>query len=91
MSKLEKLLEKLLRGTSDASFSFDDLRYILRRVGFEEHVKGSHHIFSRDGVEEQPNLQRYRASKDAKPYQVRQVREILTKHDLGGGTTDEQV
>jgi len=85
------LLAKLLRGTSDANFAFDDLRYVLVRLGFEEHVKGSHHMFSREGVVEQPNLQRYRGSNDAKPYQLRQVREILTRYGLAGETSDEQV
>jgi hypothetical protein len=83
MSTFEKLVEKLLRGESDASFSFNDLCYILRSSGFDETTKGSHHIFSRSGVEEQLNLQTWRGSKDAKPYQVRQVRNVLLKYELG--------
>jgi hypothetical protein len=83
MSAFEKLLEKLLDGKADTSFSFTDLCYILRSSGFDEHTRGSHHIFSRDGVEEQLNLQKWRGSKNAKPYQVRQVRNVLLKYDLG--------
>jgi hypothetical protein len=83
MSTFEKLVEKLLRGGSDSSFSFSDLRYILRSSGFDETIKGSHHIFSRSGVEEQLNLQKWRGSKNAKPYQLRQVRNLLVKYDLG--------
>jgi hypothetical protein len=85
MSTFEKLIEKLLRGGSDASFSFTDLCYILRSSGFDETIKGSHHIFSRSGVEEQLNLQKWRGSKNAKPYQLRQVRNLLLKYDLGRG------
>jgi predicted RNA binding protein YcfA (HicA-like mRNA interferase family) len=83
VSTFEKLLEKLLRGGTATSFSFTDLCYILRCAGFDETIKGSHHIFSRSGVEEQMNLQKWHGSKDAKPYQVRQVRNLLLKYDLG--------
>jgi hypothetical protein len=47
MSRFDKLLLKLLRGASDASFAFDDLRYILERLGFDERIRGSHHMFDR--------------------------------------------
>jgi virulence-associated protein VapD len=65
---------------SDASIRFDDLRSLLRRLGFEERIKGSHHIFTREGVEEILNLQP-RGSM-AKPYQVRQVRKVLVQYKL---------
>ncbi len=82
MSRFEKLLFQLLRGTSDANFAFDDLRSILLHLGFEERTRGSHHIFRRAGVEERITLQR--DGKDAKPYQVRQVRTVILRHKLGG-------
>lgn len=80
MATAKKLLEQVLRGTSDANVDFDDLRRLLRRLGFEERISGGHHVFIRPGVEEQPNLQR--EGKHAKPYQVRQVRKLITKHKL---------
>ena len=83
MSTFDKLVEKLLRGDNDASFSFSDLCYILRSIGFDETIKGSHHIFSRSGIEEQLNLQTWQGSRHAKPYQLRQVRNLLLKYDLG--------
>lgn len=52
------------------------------RLGFEERTRGSHHIFRKAGVEEKLNLQR--DNKGAKPYQVRQVRNIIVKYKLGG-------
>ena len=52
-----KTLEKILRGTSDANIVFDDLRRMLRGLGFSERIRGGHHIFSRDGVDEILNLQ----------------------------------
>lgn len=81
MGKFEKLLRKVLRGTSDANISFDDLCQLLRRYGFEERVKGSHHIFARSGVDRQIVLQPHGSK--AKTYQVRQVRELFEEYNLG--------
>ena len=44
MSKLQKILNKILSGLSDKNISFDDLRNLLLNLGFEERIKGSHHI-----------------------------------------------
>jgi hypothetical protein len=82
MSSHQKLLEKLLRGTSDANIPFDGLCGMLRRLGFDERSRGSHRIFSMDGIEEIVNLQPRGAH--AKPYQVKQVRNIILKYKLGG-------
>ncbi len=60
---------------------FSDLRSALLRLGFVERIKGSHHIFTRDGVEEILNLQPKGAF--AKPYQVKQVRKVLVRYKLG--------
>jgi hypothetical protein len=57
MSKHEKLLEKILLGTSDANIPFEGLCQMLGRLGFRSRIKGSHHIFSRDAVAEILNLQ----------------------------------
>ncbi len=74
MSKLEKVLDKVLRGTSDANIEFDDLRYLLNAMGFQERIRGSHHIFTKDDVLEIVNLQP-KGSK-SKPYQVKQIRDF---------------
>ena len=42
---------------SDASIGFDELCLVLRRLGFEERIRGSHHIFTRDDIPEILNLQ----------------------------------
>lgn len=80
MSKHDKLLDRILRGVSDANIPFDGLCHLLRRLGFAARVKGSHHIFSREGVEEILNLQPRGAN--AKPYQVKQVRDVILKYKL---------
>lgn len=80
MSKHEKLLLKILRGTSDKNIDFDELRNLMKRLGFEERINGSHHILSKEKVEEILNLQP--KSGMAKPYQVKQVRNIIVKYQL---------
>jgi len=80
---MDKILAQVLRGTSDANISFAGLRRILSKLDFGERIRGSHHIFWRDGVEEILNLQP-KGSK-AKPYQVKQVRHVILKYRLGDG------
>ena len=79
----DKLLERVLWGRSDANIRFDDLCQLLRHLGFDERIRGSHHIFRKQGVEEKINLQR--DGDKAKVYQVRQVRRAILKHQFGGG------
>ncbi len=81
MGKHEKLIFQILRGTSDANISFSDLVSLLQHLGFELRISGSHHIFRKKGVEEKPNLQK--DGNKAKPYQVRQIRNIILKYRLG--------
>ncbi len=82
MSKYEKLLVKILRGAADANISFDDLCSMLTHLDFDERIRGSHHIFTREGVEEILNLQPLGSK--AKAYQVKQVRGVILKYGLGG-------
>jgi len=80
MGKYDKLIDKILRGTSDANIPFDDLRGLLIRLGFDERIRGSHHVYRKEGIEEKINLQQ--DDNKAKPYQVRQVRFIIIKYHL---------
>ncbi|MCB0064364.1 MAG: type II toxin-antitoxin system HicA family toxin [Caldilineaceae bacterium] len=80
MGKYEKLLAQILQGRSDTNIDFTDLCHLLPRMGFEERIRGSHHIFRKSGVEEKVNLQR--DGNKAKPYQVRQVRAVITRYGL---------
>ena len=87
MAKHEKTLVQVLRGSSDSNISFDELRSLLRHLGFDERVRGSHHIFTRENVEEILNLQPIGAK--AKAYQVKQVRGVILRYKLAG-ESDEQ-
>jgi predicted RNA binding protein YcfA (HicA-like mRNA interferase family) len=82
MTQIAKLLFKILRGLSDADIRFEELRNLLLRLGFAERVRGSHHVFRKQGIEEKINLQQ--DGDKAKPYQVKQVRKILVRYKLGG-------
>jgi predicted RNA binding protein YcfA (HicA-like mRNA interferase family) len=77
---LDKIIEKLLRGESDANVRFEELCHLLQAKSFRMRTQGSHHIFTRPGVRERLNLQREGAH--AKPYQVRQVRKTLAAYKL---------
>ena len=78
MNQYGELRQRILSGRSDANIRFDELRLFLLRLGFVERVRGSHHIFRKEGVRERLNLQR--DGSHAKPYQVRQVRQIILRH-----------
>ena len=80
MSRYTNLRQRLLEGRSDANIGFNDLRALLLRLGFIERVRGSHHIFRKEGVAERLNLQS--DGSHAKPYQVRQVRQVILKYKL---------
>jgi len=82
MGKHDKIMEKILLGVSDANIAFEDIRGMLLHMGFDERIRGSHHVYRKEGIEEKINIQR--AGNKAKPYQVRQVREILLKYHLAG-------
>ncbi|MXW94340.1 MAG: type II toxin-antitoxin system HicA family toxin [Acidimicrobiaceae bacterium] len=80
MSRDEDLRQRILSGRSDSNIGFEELRSWLLRLGFAERVRGSHHVFRREGVRELVNIQR--DGRQAKPYQVRQVRRTILRNNL---------
>ena len=62
-----RVLMRVLSGTADRNVRFEDLRGLLLALGFEERIRGSHHIYTREGVAEILNLQP-RDGGMAKPY-----------------------
>jgi len=81
VTRLRRLLLRVLSGVADRDVRFVDLCILVRALGFEERVRGSHHIFARPGVAEIINLQPMDGGK-AKPYQVKQVRAIVLRYQL---------
>ena len=81
MSSHDTTKQRILSGKANANIRFDDLRHLLKKLQFQERIKGSHHIFSRGGIREIINLQPLRDGK-AKPYQVKLVREVIELYNL---------
>lgn len=79
MRRRSRMMRRLISGHSDANIRFNDLCALLRRLGFDEHIRGSHHTFRKLGVE---RIGLQRSGSDAKPYQVRQVRRIVMQYQL---------
>ena len=80
MGKIEKVVHAVLSGQSDGNVAFADLCQLLKRLEFSVRIRGDHHIFSHEKVEEIINLQP-KGSK-SKPYQVKQVRNVILKYKL---------
>jgi predicted RNA binding protein YcfA (HicA-like mRNA interferase family) len=77
--KKKKLLEKLLSGTRNVRFS--EVVSVAESFGFRlDRVSGSHHIFVHPEIPELLNLQEVKGK--AKPYQIRQLLQLVEKHDL---------
>ena len=81
MGKLEKLLVRILSGVSDSNINFNLLCKLVVYLGFDERIKGDHFIYTKQDVDEIINLQPLGSK--AKPYQVKQVRNIIVKYCLG--------
>jgi len=74
-------MRAVLSGRSDANLRFGALRVLVRSLGFDERIRGDHFIYTRAGVVEILNIQPASNGK-AKPYQVKQIRGIITKYGL---------
>ena len=83
MGKQEKTLLKVLSGTVDANINFQDLCHLLEYLGFEKRIRGSHYIFTKKEVLEILNIQSKQGK--AKPYQVKQIRKVITEYGIAKG------
>jgi predicted RNA binding protein YcfA (HicA-like mRNA interferase family) len=74
MSKLQKLVQKILDGRD---VSYDEAESLLLKMGFELDVRGSHHIFRKDGYPRNISIKR---RPQLFPYQLADLREVLRDH-----------
>jgi hypothetical protein len=81
MGQREKLYNLIVGGRSDKNIPFGPTCTLLEHLGFDPTTKGSHHKFTREGVEELINLQETKGGK-CKPYQVQQMRAVFKKYDF---------
>lgn len=80
MGKHAKTLLRVLRGTADASVTFEELRGVLLRLGFEERAPaGSHYTYSHPAVRDILTVPRHRP---IKPVYVGKARTLILKHKL---------
>jgi len=77
----KKTMFKVLGGQSDANLAFMEVVGLLKSLGFDLRIKGSHHILTKEGIQEILNLQPKNGK--AKPYQVKQVRKVIVRYKLG--------
>lgn len=82
MSQEQKILLSVLSGAQDSNIPFLGLQHLLDRLGFQCRIRGDHFIYTKDDVEEIINIQP--KGNKAKPYQVKQVRNLIIKYQLGG-------
>ena len=81
MGQYGKLVQRILSGRQDKAVLFSEAVSLMQRLGFSMRIKGSHHIFSQENIEEIINLQP--DGSKAKAYQIKQIREIMVKYQLG--------
>jgi hypothetical protein len=75
----QKLLKKVLAAPQNTRFG--DMMTLVNAFGFRLlRTSGGHHIFGRDGIDEQLNLQNVKGK--AKPYQIRQFLRIVERYNL---------
>lgn len=81
MSRFDKLVYSFLCGRQDANIRFSDARNLMLALGFRERIRGDHYIYTKEGVAEKINIQPL--NNMAKPYQVKQIRNLIIKYQLG--------
>ena len=81
MGQYEKLIQRILSGRQDNTILFSQAISLMQMLGFSMRIKSSHHIFFKEGIAEIINLQP--DGSKAKAYQIKQIREIMVKYQLG--------
>ena len=81
MATADKLIQSVMSGTQDQNIQFRDLQKLLDVLGFDCRIRGDHFIYSFSNLPENINIQP--AGNMAKPYQVKQIRNFLSKYHIG--------
>ena len=77
----DKIAQSVLSGKQDKNIKFNDLRCLMLKLDFNERIKGDHFIYKRKDFPERINIQP--DGNMAKSYQVRQIRNLIIKYNLG--------
>jgi len=79
MANVQRIYNKVIEGR--VSVSFRDLQRLLLALGFRlDRISGSHHIYLHADVSRAISIQP--VGKDAKPYQIRQLRDMIREFGL---------
>jgi predicted RNA binding protein YcfA (HicA-like mRNA interferase family) len=79
MAGPKKTIESVKQG--GRNIAFRDLQGLLEKLGFRlNRVSGSHHIYVHARVPRPMNVQA--VGKDAKPYQIRQLKDMIEQFGL---------
>ncbi len=81
-----KLLHKIIFSNNDKNIKFIEIQKLLDDLGFNCRIKGDHFIYYKDNISEIVNIQPL--NKMAKPYQIKQIKKIILKYNLGGTNND---
>lgn len=65
---------------SDNNIKFNELCNLLIKLDFLSRIRGSHYIYFKQEIDEIVNIQEVK--NHAKPYQVKQIRELILKYNL---------
>ena len=80
MAKARAILEKVMSG--QGRIQFKEFQKLLAKLGFRlDRVRGSHHIYVHSKVTRPLSIQPI--GNEAKPFQVRQLRDMITEFGLG--------
>lgn len=80
MPSNEKIFLEIVSSTKDKNIRFSELQKLLEVLGFQCRIKGDHFIYYKYGIDEIINIQP--EGSKAKPYQVKQVRNLILKYKL---------
>ena len=69
MPSVEKIISDIICAEKNSNIKFRDLQRVLDVMGFRCRIKGDHFIYYKDGI-------------NAKPYQVKQIRNLILKYKL---------
>jgi predicted RNA binding protein YcfA (HicA-like mRNA interferase family) len=75
MTKWQKLIDKILEGRNT---SYDEAEIVLKKLGFELEIKGSHHVFRKNGYPRNVSIKR---RSQLLTYQLRDLKEVLRDHE----------
>ena len=81
MARYKKVYEDVLLGVRDTNISFMELLTLLNVLGFKCRIKGDHFIHTKEGISHIINVQPKKDGK-AKPYQVKQIRNVIIGNHL---------